>query len=303
MKKPKVKLSNVSKSYSMISKRSDKFLELLSFKKKKDQKEFFALSDISFEVFEGDTVGIIGLNGSGKSTLSNIIAEIIQPSSGDIEINGDTSLIAISAGLNNNLTGKENIKLKCMMHGLTEEQIDKIEADIIEFADVGNYINQPVKYYSSGMKSKLGFAISVHIDPDILIIDEALSVGDTTFTEKSLKKMYEFKERGRTIFFISHSASQVRSFCDKAIWMHFGELVEFGDVKEITEKYKEYTQWFNKLSEVEKKKYRQDKLKSQIKLTTSNANADKNRNFINIISSIFLLIPTVVLGILVFLGY
>src|SRR5690625_4422182 len=259
----KIEFKNVYKSFKMHARQSDKLFNLLSIRRRKNTKEFLAVKNVSFKVYDGETIGIVGLNGSGKSTLSNILAQIVQPTSGQITINGETSLIAISAGLNNNLTGIENIKLKCMMHGLTHEDIEQEKTQIIEFADIGDYISQPVKNYSSGMKSRLGFAIAVHTNPDILVIDEALSVGDSTFAKKCLNKMDEFKKQGKTIFFISHSAGQMKSFCDRVIWMHYGELKEFGPKDEVIKNYENFTKGFNELNETEKKKYKEKMLNKQ----------------------------------------
>ncbi|GAA0421735.1 hypothetical protein GCM10008934_10250 [Virgibacillus salarius] len=300
--KLKVEFKNVYKSFGMHAKQYQKLLELFSLNKKaRSEKRFEAVRDVSFKVFEGESVGIIGLNGSGKSTLSNLLAQVIQPTKGTIDIFGETSLIAISAGLNKNLNGLENIQLKCMMHGISRDEIKRITPEIIKFADIGEYIHQPVKNYSSGMKSRLGFAIAVHTDPDILIIDEALSVGDSTFAEKCLVKMNEFKERGKTIFFVSHSAAQVKKFCDKAIWMHYGELKEFGDTKDVTVVYQDFISWFNNLSEVEKIEYKKSNLKKQSVLETLRSKKDYG-NISDAFANILVIVPVIILGALLVLN-
>lgn len=260
---PKVKFENVVKQFKFHEGQLDKLLDLLFLNRR--SKSFTALRNISFEVQSGESIGVIGVNGSGKSTLSNLLAQVVPPTSGTVQINGEPSLIAISAGLNNNLSGLENIELKCLMLGLSKEEINEITPKIIEFADIGHFISQPVKNYSSGMKSRLGFAISVHTDPDVIIIDEALSVGDETFHNKCLSKMNEFKEKGKTIFFISHSVSQVKDFTDKVLWLHFGQIEAFGEKEEVLAKYKEFNKWFKSLSEVEKKEYRKKLITEQFK--------------------------------------
>lgn len=259
----KVKAKYITKEYDLLKRKSDKIKSLFTFTRKKIP-SFWALKGISFEVNDGETVGIIGINGSGKSTLSNLISGIIPPTSGSLDIHGDTSIISIGAGLKGPLTGLENIQLKCLMSGMSNSKIKEVTPDIIEFADLGDFINQPVKSYSSGMKSRLGFAVAVHQNPDILIIDEALAVGDDTFYQKCVNKMMEFKEQGKTIFFVSHSLGQVEKLCDKTIWMHYGELKMFGKTKEVITEYKNFTQWFKQQSKEEQSKY-QRKMKNKQK--------------------------------------
>ncbi|PEJ59462.1 hypothetical protein CN601_03715 [Bacillus sp. AFS017336] len=255
----KVIFRNVSKKFKMYSKPTDKLKDL--FFGGKSGEYFHALQDVSFEVNQGEIVGIIGLNGSGKSTMSNLIAGVTIPNEGEVEVNGMATLIAIQAGLDNRLTGLENIRLKGLMMGLSKSQIDEIIPKVIKFAEIGKFINQPVKTYSSGMRSRLGFAISVNIDPDIMVVDEALSVGDPTFTKRCLDKMNEFKEQGKTIFFISHSLSQVKSFCTKALWMHYGTVREYGECAETCENYQSFLTEYNKLSAEERELDREKHMK------------------------------------------
>ena len=252
---------NLSKGYKMYSSPKQKLLDLIL--PKGVGKTFYALKDLSFKVEKGEVVGLLGLNGSGKSTLSNILGGVSMPTQGKIEINGDSALITIGLGMNNFLTGIENIELKALMMGYKKDQIESIKQEIIDFADIGEFINQPLRTYSSGMRSRLGFAISIYTNPDILVIDEALSVGDPTFTQKCLDKMNEFKKSGKTIFFVSHSLSQIKQFCNKAMWIEYGILREYGDVDVVLPHYKQYINEINRMTEKEKSEYKKRVLKDQ----------------------------------------
>ena len=242
-----VEFNNVSKIYNLKVKGKDKEL--------KQSKKFYALKDISFSIEKGEIVGILGTNGSGKSTLSSIIAGITSVDSGEVIINGEQALIAINSGLNNQLTGLENIKAKGALLGLPKSKVDNIIQGVIDFAELGDFIYQPVKRYSSGMKSRLGFAISINLDPEIIIIDEALSVGDSGFAAKCIKKMEEFRDSGKTIFFVSHSLAQVKNFCNKALWIEGGELKAYGDIGEVAKEYSDYVEELKKKSNEEKKAF------------------------------------------------
>ncbi len=253
MEKYAVIFDHVSKIYSLKSK-----------DKKSKGKRFYALKDISFQIPVGEVVGILGTNGSGKSTMSVILSGITEPEEGKITVNGEQALIAINTGLNQQLTGLENIELKGALLGLKKKEVQKIIDGVIEFAELGDFLYQPVKKYSSGMKSRLGFSINLALDPDIFIVDEALSVGDKRFAQKCIKKMTELKKQGKTIIFISHSLPQVTSFCDTAIWIEGGVLQEYGDIKTVAAHYDEYTQKLNALSKKEQKKLIDEKFEKRI---------------------------------------
>ncbi|QYA48891.1 teichoic acids export ABC transporter ATP-binding subunit TagH [Nosocomiicoccus ampullae] len=257
-----IEVKNVTKRYKLFDDSKEKFLSL--FNRENYGKDFYALDQVNFSAYEGDVVGFIGTNGSGKSTLSNIIAGIVPETSGDIKTRGEVALIAVSAGLNNNLSGRENIELKCLMLGFTKREIEELEPEIIEFSELVEFIDQPVKSYSSGMKSRLGFAISVSVDPDILIIDEALSVGDKAFAEKSLQKMKDFKAQGKTMIFVSHSLGQMKQFCDKILWLEFGRVKAYGEADEVLGMYEKFLNKWQKMSKKERDDYRKNVLSTPV---------------------------------------
>jgi len=259
-----VRCSNISKKYNIYHNEREQLKSLLFKRYKPDT--FSALDDINLTFYHGEIVGIMGLNGSGKSTLANIIAGITYPTTGQVEVNGDVSMLAVNVGLDNYMTGRENIWYKCILLGFNKKFISQIEHDVVDFADIGIFIDQPVRTYSSGMRSRLGFAISVHLDPGILIIDEALAVGDNSFSERSLAKMYEFKARKKTILYISHSVSEIRRFCDKSLWLHMGKIIGFGLPDEIIAPYCEFAQDYGNMKKEERDVFMPSLLEYQTKV-------------------------------------
>lgn len=249
-----IEFRNVSKIYALKSKD----------KKHRMNKRFYALKNISFQIPKGEVVGVLGTNGSGKSTMSVVLAGISEIDEGEMIVNGEQALIAINTGLNNQLTGMENIEFKGAMLGLNKKRIEEIKQGVIDFAEIGDFLYQPVKKYSSGMKSRLGFSINLCLNPDILIIDEALSVGDKGFAQKCINKMNQLKEEGKTIVFVSHSLPQVREFCTKALWIEGGMLKEYGDIEEVCDHYSEYVDYYNSLSDAEKKIERDQKFSERV---------------------------------------
>lgn len=251
--------------YAVVMEHVSKIYRLRKKGKSASDQHFYALKDVSFKVERGDCVGILGTNGSGKSTLSMILSGISDKDSGRMDVYGEQALIAINTGLNMQLTGEENINLKGALLGLKKKEIERIKQDVIAFAELGDFLYQPVKKYSSGMKSRLGFSISLALDPDIFIVDEALSVGDKGFAQKCMNRMMELRDtQGKTIFFVSHALTQVQTFCHTGMWIEGGKLVEYGDINTVCEHYSAYVDSYNALSEKEKKKQRDDKFQERI---------------------------------------
>lgn len=232
-------VENVSKVYKLYDKPTDRLKEALGLTREKKYREHFALSDVSFDVKQGECVGIIGTNGSGKSTILKIITGVLNPTSGRTDVNGRISaLLELGAGFNMEYSGIENIYLNGTMNGFTEEEIDARMQDILDFADIGDYVNQPVKTYSSGMFVRLAFSVAINIDPEILIVDEALSVGDVFFQAKCYHKFDEFKKMGKTIIFVSHDLSSIAKYCDRVILLNQGVKLGEGSPKAMIDDFK-----------------------------------------------------------------
>ena len=242
MQEPVIQISHLNKQYTIYK---GEMAQLAGFLfNRKCGERIHALRDINLSIYQGEIVGFVGLNGSGKSTLSRIIAGITHQTSGDVTIQGTASMLSAGVGLDSNLTGKENIQYKCLLLGFTPQRIREIEQKIIDFADIGVYIDQPLRMYSSGMRARLGFAISIHLDPDILIVDEALSVGDVSFSEKCMERMRALCQAGKTVIFVSHSSAQMEKLCSRILWLHKGECVGYGETQDIMTEYKAFAaQW------------------------------------------------------------
>ncbi|MGN0660916.1 MAG: ABC transporter ATP-binding protein [Oscillospiraceae bacterium] len=234
-----IRVTDVTKVYKLYEKPMDRLKEGLSLTHKNYHTDHFALNKINLEVGKGECVGIIGTNGSGKSTLLKIITGVLNPTEGKVEINGKISaLLELGAGFNMEYTGIENIYLNGTMMGFSREEMEQRINDIIEFAEIGDFINQPVKTYSSGMFARLAFAVAINVDPDILIVDEALSVGDIFFQAKCFRKFNEFKDKGKTILFVSHDLSSILKYCERSLLIHHGNQIACGKSKEVVDIYK-----------------------------------------------------------------
>ena len=240
MNQSAITVTNLNKVYKLYRKPSDRLRDALGLGRKKLYTELHALKDVSFTIGQGETVGIIGTNGSGKSTILKIITGVVNPTSGTVDVNGRISaLLELGAGFNQEYTGIENIYLNGTMMGFSREEIDARMESILKFADIGDFVNQPVKTYSSGMFVRLAFALAINIDPEILIVDEALSVGDVFFQAKCYHKFEEFKKQGKTILFVSHDLGSIAKYCDRVILLNKGDLVAQGGPKEIVDLYKQ----------------------------------------------------------------
>jgi ABC-type polysaccharide/polyol phosphate transport system ATPase subunit len=232
-----VNVERVFKNYKIFTKPADRLKELF-YRRKKYHTDFWALSDVSFTVKKGTTFGVIGENGSGKSTLLQIIAGTLQATSGQVSLGGRVAaLLELGAGFNPEFSGRENVFLNAAIMGLSTAEIEEKFPDIEQFAEIGEFINKPVKTYSSGMYVRLAFAVSIHVDPEILLVDESLSVGDVYFQQRCIRRLRQMKEGGKTILFVSHDMTAIKNLCETAVWLEHGKVREFGNPDEIVSHY------------------------------------------------------------------
>ena len=233
-----VEFQGVSKSYAIYDSPGNRLKELLSLNRLKRHRDFWALHDLNFHVKRGETFCVVGENGSGKSTLLQIVAGILQPSGGTVAVNGRVSaLLELGAGFNPEFSGRDNVYLNGSILGFSTRQIDQRYKDIEEFAEIGSFINQPVKTYSSGMVVRLAFAVAINVDPEILLVDEALAVGDIYFRQRCMRKVHELRAHGITILFVSHAVSDVKAIGDRVLWLDHGRMVEVGEPERVIAKY------------------------------------------------------------------
>ena len=236
-----IELKHITKTYAMYAKPTDRLKEALDFRRRSYHDTFYALNDVNIHVKKGEMIGFIGENGSGKSTLLKIITGVLTPTSGEMQINGNiAALLELGSGFNPEYSGYDNIYLNGMVLGFTKEQVDEMVDDIISFADIGDHLYQPVKTYSSGMFVRLAFAVAINVDPEILIVDEALAVGDLEFQLKCMEKFTEFRNAGKSILFVSHDVNAVRRFCDRVYWLKNGVVENEGETMEVTEEYENF---------------------------------------------------------------
>jgi len=233
-----VEFEHVSKNYPIYEKPTDRLRELLTLGRSSHHRNFKALRDVSFSVTRGEVFCIVGENGSGKSTALQIVAGILQPSSGSVQVAGRVAaLLELGAGFNAEFSGRDNVYLNASLMGLSHREIDHRFRAIEEFAEIGRFIDQPLKTYSSGMTMRLAFAVAIHLDPEVLIVDEALAVGDTSFRHRCMRKVHEMRARGVTILFVSHSAADIQAVGDRVLWLEHGRALAIGDADDILPQY------------------------------------------------------------------
>ena len=233
-----ISVKNVTKEFTVYEDKSYFLKEKIGHLGRNKKRKHTVLNNISVDILRGQSVALVGVNGCGKSTLLKLLNKIIYPQKGTIQINGKvSSMIELGAGFNTDFTGRENIYFKASMYGLGKKDVDPIIDQIIEFSELGEFIESPVRTYSSGMYMRLAFSIAVNVQADILLIDEILAVGDAHFQKKCLDKMKELKAQGKTMVFVSHNTSQIKSFCDRALWIKKGEIAMDGGTDEVLEAY------------------------------------------------------------------
>lgn len=235
---PAIEFTAVSKSYSIYASPGDRLKELFTFNRVRFHRDFWALTDLSFEVRRGETFCIVGENGSGKSTLLQIVAGILRPTSGSASVNGRVSaLLELGSGFNPEFSGRDNVYLNGAIVGFSRREMDRKYEGIVRFAEIGEFIDQPVKTYSSGMLVRLAFAVAIHVDPEILLVDEALAVGDIYFRQRCMRKVHELRGRGVTILLVSHATGDIKALGDRTLWLDHGRLREIGDTDRVVSRY------------------------------------------------------------------
>lgn len=240
MGKKVIKIENVGMRFNLSQEKIDNIKEYFIKMVKRELmfQEFWALKDVSFEIEQGDRVGVVGLNGAGKSTLLKIISGVMKPTEGNVDIKGKlVPLLELGAGFDSNYTGRENIYLNGAILGYTKEFLEEKYDEIVDFAEIKDFMDVPIKNFSSGMKARLGFSIATVVEPEILVLDEVLSVGDAKFRKKSEARIMELFDNGITVLFVSHSITQVKRLCNKAIWLEKGKIVMQGDAEEVCNAY------------------------------------------------------------------
>ncbi|MBS1807296.1 MAG: ABC transporter ATP-binding protein [Acidobacteria bacterium] len=238
-----ISVRNISKLYRIYDNPSGRLKEILLQGRRKYHRDFWALRDVSFEIPSGETVGVIGRNGAGKTTLLQIVAGVLQPTEGEVTVEGRvTALLELGSGFNHEYTGRENILLSGQILGFSEEEMRQRMDVIVRFAELEDFVDQPVKTYSTGMIMRLAFAAAIHVDPDVLIVDEALSVGDVYFQRKSLDRIEHFRKAGKTVLFVSHDPRLIQRFCTHALWLENGRTAMQGDAREVVTAYEAFCQ-------------------------------------------------------------